>query len=57
MARLDDAYSHQDGSNGQSDWKTTLHDTIAAGRGGMAFGREMQEALYKSCRHTSHADQ
>ena len=30
MARFDDAYSHQDGSEGESDWKTTLHDTIAA---------------------------
>jgi hypothetical protein len=48
MARLDDAYSHQDGSNGESDWKTTLHDTIAAGRGGMALEQEMQEALAKA---------
>jgi hypothetical protein len=48
MARLDDAYSHQDGSNGESDWKTTLHDTIAAGRGGMALEQEVQEALAKA---------
>ena len=47
MARLDDAYSHQDGSDGESDWKTTLHDTIAAGRAGMALEQEMREALQK----------
>jgi hypothetical protein len=48
MARLDDAYSHQDGSNGESDWKRTMHDTIAAGREGMALEQEMQEALAKA---------
>jgi hypothetical protein len=48
MARFDDAYSHQDGSDGASDWKRTLHDTIAAGREGMTVEQEMQEALEKA---------
>jgi hypothetical protein len=45
MARFDDAYSHQDGSEGESDWKTTLHDTIAAGREGMTHEEEMRKVL------------
>jgi hypothetical protein len=43
MARLDDAYNHQDGSDGTSDGKRTLHDTIAANQD--AAEQEKQAAL------------
>jgi hypothetical protein len=45
MARLDDAYSHQDGD---SDWKTSLHDTIAGERAAKSYEQECREALKKA---------
>jgi hypothetical protein len=40
MARLDDAYSHQDEA-----WKTNLHDTIEGEKAAKSFEEEMREAL------------
>ena len=48
MARLDDAYSHQDGADGDSDWKTSLHDTIVEERAAKSTEQEMQEYLAKA---------
>jgi hypothetical protein len=45
MTRLDDAYSHQ--SEG-GDWKTNLHDTIAAERAAKSYEQECREALKKA---------